>query len=212
MRGEHRPMAIIGYHASHEQFTPADLLTHAGHALDAGFQAVMCSDHFHPWSRAQGQSGHAWCWLGAMMASSEAPCGVVTCPSGRYHPAVVAQAAATLAQMFPARLWLAVGSGEALNESITGSPGPTRPRATSACARRCCRFPKRRGTPRTPTSRTVSKRSTGRAISCSASSATSRTGASITSVRCGRHGARWSSRCWRRRSRRTVMRTGSSRA
>ena len=58
------------------------------------------------------------------MASSEAPCGVVTCPSGRYHPAVVAQAAATLAQMFPDRLWLAVGSGEALNESITGQPWP----------------------------------------------------------------------------------------
>ncbi len=117
-------MATIGYHASHEQFPPDRLLAWSGSALECGFQDMMCSDHFHPWSRAQGQSGFAWSWLGAMMASSAVPCGVVTCPVGRYHPAVIAQAAATLAVMFPDRFWLAVGSGEALNESITGQPWP----------------------------------------------------------------------------------------
>jgi len=117
-------MTTIGYHASHEQFPPERLLAWSGDALRAGFGAVMCSDHFHPWSRAQGQSGHAWSWLGAMMASCTASCGVVTSPVGRYHPAVIAQAAATLARMFPGRFWLAVGSGEALNESITGQPWP----------------------------------------------------------------------------------------
>lgn len=117
-------MAMIGYHASHEQFSPAQLLACARRAESAGFQSVMCSDHFHPWSRAQGHSGHAWSWLGAAMASTACPFGVVNAPAGRYHPAVIAQAAATLAQMFPQRLWLAVGSGEAINETITGDPWP----------------------------------------------------------------------------------------
>lgn len=115
---------VLGYHASHEQFAPADLLALAGRAAQAGFDALMCSDHFHPWSRAQGESGHAWTWLGASMARHAVPHGVVTSPAGRYHPAVVAQAAATLSSLFPGRFWLAVGSGEALNETITGEPWP----------------------------------------------------------------------------------------
>jgi coenzyme F420-dependent glucose-6-phosphate dehydrogenase len=117
-------MPRIGYHASHEQFSPRELLTLAQCAEQAGFDAAMCSDHFHPWSHAQGQSGYAWSWLGAAMALTRLPFGVVTSPVGRYHPAVVAQAAATLAQLFPDRFWLAVGSGEALNEAITGEPWP----------------------------------------------------------------------------------------
>lgn len=117
-------MPRIGYHASHEQFTPRDLLAHVQHAEAAGFTAAMCSDHFHPWSDAQGQSGHAWSWLGAAMASTSLPFGVVNAPVGRYHPAVIAQAAATLAQMFEGRFWIAVGSGEALNEAITGERWP----------------------------------------------------------------------------------------
>lgn len=115
---------VIGYHASHEQFAPGELLDLAGRATRAGFDAVMCSDHFHPWSEAQGESGHAWSWLGASMARHPVPHGVVTSPAGRQHPAVVAQAAATLSSMFPDRFWMAVGSGEALNESITGEPWP----------------------------------------------------------------------------------------
>ena len=115
---------ILGYHASHEQFAPGDLLELAGRAVTGGFDAVMCSDHFHPWSAAQGQSGHAWAWLGASMARHAVPHGVVTSPAGRYHPAVVAQACATLEAMNPGRFWVAVGSGEALNETITGEPWP----------------------------------------------------------------------------------------
>ena len=115
---------ILGYHASHEQFAPGALLDLAGRAVAGGFNAVMCSDHFHPWSDAQGESGHAWSWLGASLARNDVPHGVVTSPAGRYHPAVIAQAAATLTAMFPGRFWLAVGSGEALNEAITGEPWP----------------------------------------------------------------------------------------
>jgi probable non-F420 flavinoid oxidoreductase len=117
-------MALLGYHASHEQFPPDVLLRLVQQAEQAGFGAAMCSDHFHPWSHAQGNSGHAWTWLGAAMATTALPFGVVNAPVGRYHPAVIAQAAATLAVMHGDRFWLAVGSGEALNECITGEPWP----------------------------------------------------------------------------------------
>jgi probable non-F420 flavinoid oxidoreductase len=96
-------------------------------AADAGFTAAMCSDHFHPWTERQGQSGSAWSWLGAALASTPLSFGTVCAPGQRYHPAVIAQAAATLAEMYPGRLWLAVGSGEALNEAITGAPWPSKP-------------------------------------------------------------------------------------
>lgn len=117
-------MGRIGFHASHEQFPPGELLQYAVAAQRAGYAALSCSDHFHPWSTQQGQAGHAWCWLGAALAATTLPAGVVTCPYGRYHPAVVAQACATLAAMFPDRFWVAAGSGEALNEHITGRPWP----------------------------------------------------------------------------------------
>lgn len=119
-------MVRIGYHASHEQFPPSGLLRLVQRADRAGFDAAMCSDHFHPWSEAQGQSGYAWAWLGSAMATTALPFGVVTCPVGRYHPAVVAQAAATLAQMHGDRFWMAVGTGEALNECIAGMPWPAK--------------------------------------------------------------------------------------
>lgn len=118
------PMPLIGYHASHEQFPPEALIDLVRQAEQAGFTAAMCSDHFHPWTGAQGQSGHAWTWLGSALQATRLPFGVVNCPIGRYHPAVIAQAAATLARMHLGRFWLAVGSGEALNEAITGEPWP----------------------------------------------------------------------------------------
>jgi coenzyme F420-dependent glucose-6-phosphate dehydrogenase len=117
-------MPTVGYHASHEQFAPRALLGYVQRAEQAGFATAMCSDHFHPWLEAQGQSGHAWTWLGSALATTGLGLGVVTCPIGRYHPAVIAQAAATLVQMHGPRFWLAVGTGEALNESITGEPWP----------------------------------------------------------------------------------------
>jgi coenzyme F420-dependent glucose-6-phosphate dehydrogenase len=119
-------MSIIGYHASHEQFRPGELLSYATMAQRAGFGAITCSDHFHPWSKRQGQSGFAFSWLGAALQCTTLPCGVVCAPGQRYHPAIVAQAIATLSDMFPERFWIALGSGEALNESITGMIWPSK--------------------------------------------------------------------------------------
>jgi len=115
-------MPVIGYHASHEQLPPDALLRSVREAEAAGFGAAMCSDHLAPWGNAQGQSGHAWSWLGAALEATSMPFGVVTSPGQRYHPAVVAQAIATLAAMYPGRFWAALGSGEAINEHVTGEP------------------------------------------------------------------------------------------
>lgn len=117
-------MTRIGYHASHEQFAPDRLLTLVQAAERAGFQAVKSSDHFHPWSERQGQSGFAWTWLGAALQATRLPFGVISAAGYRYHPAVLAQAAATAGMMYPGRFWLALGSGEAINEAITGMAWP----------------------------------------------------------------------------------------
>src|SRR5688572_20836985 len=109
-------MAEIGFHASHELFPPSRLLHFARQAQRMGFRAGMCSDHFHPWTVEQGESGFAWSWLGAAMQATDLPFGTVCAPGQRYHPAIIAQAAATLAEMFPGMFWLAVGTGQALNE------------------------------------------------------------------------------------------------
>jgi probable non-F420 flavinoid oxidoreductase len=115
---------IVGLHHSHEQIAPSALLEVARAAEAAGFDAGMSSDHFSPWSARQGESGFAWSWLGAALASTSLPFGVVNAPGQRYHPAIVAQAAATLTEMFPGRLWIALGTGEASNEHITGERWP----------------------------------------------------------------------------------------
>jgi probable non-F420 flavinoid oxidoreductase len=120
-------MSKIGFHASHEMYPPSELLALARLAERAGFREAMCSDHFHPWLPSQGQSGFAWSWLGAALQATSLPFGMVNAPGQRYHPAVVAQAVATLGEMFPGRVWVAVGTGEALNESITGDPWPPKP-------------------------------------------------------------------------------------
>jgi len=116
----------IGFHASHEQFTPRHLLELVQKAEQAGFQSVLSSDHFHPWSDKQGESGFAWSWLGAAMHATKLDFGIVNAPGQRYHPAIIAQAAATLDQMFPGRFWLCQGSGQALNENITGDKWPAK--------------------------------------------------------------------------------------
>ncbi|HUC81407.1 MAG TPA: TIGR03885 family FMN-dependent LLM class oxidoreductase [Flavisolibacter sp.] len=115
---------MIGYQASHEQFSPSELLRYVQMAEQAGFKAINSSDHFYPWSTVQGQSGFAFAWLGAAMATTSLPYGSVCAPGYRYHPAIVAQAIATLAEMFPERFWISLGSGEALNERITGEKWP----------------------------------------------------------------------------------------
>jgi probable non-F420 flavinoid oxidoreductase len=120
-------MTVVGYHASHEQHPPSRLLDAAVQAEQAGFGAVSSSDHLSPWSERQGESGFAWSWLGAAMQATSVPFGVVNAPGQRYHPAIVAQAVATLAEMHPGRLWVALGSGEASNEHVTGDRWPTKP-------------------------------------------------------------------------------------
>ena len=117
-------MTRIGFHASHEQAPPDRLLSDVQRVEAAGFEVAMCSDHFSPWSHRQGHSAFAWAWLGAALATTRLPFGVVNAPGQRYHPAVIAQAIATLGVMFPGRFWVALGSGEASNEHITGARWP----------------------------------------------------------------------------------------
>ena len=120
-------MTRYGYHVSHEQYPPSEALEHARLAERAGFAAGMCSDHLHPWLPSHGHSGFAWSWLGAALQATGLSFGTVNAPGWRYHPVIVAQAAATLAEMYPERLWVACGSGELLNEGITGEPWPPKP-------------------------------------------------------------------------------------
>jgi coenzyme F420-dependent glucose-6-phosphate dehydrogenase len=116
------------YGAAHEQFPPDDLLKQAVAAEDAGFEGVSCSDHLQPWWEG-GESGHAWVWLGAVgQATREFQIGTAVTPPGpRYHPALIAQAWATLETMFPGRPFLGFGSGESLNESPLGADWPAPP-------------------------------------------------------------------------------------
>jgi probable non-F420 flavinoid oxidoreductase len=116
----------IGFHASHEQIAPRQLLADVQHAERAGFEMAMCSDHLFPWSQRQGHSGYTWSWLGAALATTDLAFGCVSAPGQRYHPAVHAQKIATLGQMFPGRFWVALGSGENMNEHVTGERWPTK--------------------------------------------------------------------------------------
>src|ERR687895_2128004 len=117
-------MPVVGFHASHEQIHPSKLLAAVQAAGQAGFTGAMCSDHLSPWSERQGHSAFAWSWLGAAMQATRLPFGVVNAPGQRYHPAIIAQAIATLATMYPGRFWAALGTGEASNEHITGGGWP----------------------------------------------------------------------------------------
>ncbi|MFF4174178.1 TIGR03557 family F420-dependent LLM class oxidoreductase [Streptomyces sp. NPDC001744] len=121
----------IGYKLSAEAFGPGELVRQAVAAEAAGFDFVEISDHFHPWLDNQGHSPFAWTVLGAIAARTER-IGLatgVTCPSIRYHPAIIAQAAATLSLMSDGRFVLGVGSGERLNEHVVGRGFPDTVRA-----------------------------------------------------------------------------------
>ncbi|WP_328379563.1 TIGR03557 family F420-dependent LLM class oxidoreductase [Streptomyces sp. NBC_01020] len=116
----------IGYKLAAESFGPKELVRQAVLAEQAGFDFVEMSDHYHPWLDAQGHSPFVWTVLGTIAAKTE-HIGLatgVTCPTVRYHPAVVAQAAATLALVSDGRFTLGVGSGERLNEHVTGEGFP----------------------------------------------------------------------------------------
>ncbi|WP_144127566.1 TIGR03557 family F420-dependent LLM class oxidoreductase [Catellatospora sichuanensis] len=115
----------IGYFLSSEEYSPQELLEQAQRAQDAGFSALWISDHFHPWVDAQGHSPFVWSMIGALSRVTTLPITTaVTCPTVRTHPAIIAQAAATSAVLTEGRFTLGVGSGEALNEHITGEHWP----------------------------------------------------------------------------------------
>ena len=116
----------IGYFLSSEEHPPEELVRQARLAADAGFEALWISDHYHPWNHEQGQSPFVWSVIGAVSQVCDLPITTaVTCPTVRIHPAVIAQAAATSARMCRGGFRLGVGSGEALNEHVTGSRWPT---------------------------------------------------------------------------------------
>ena len=119
-------MTTIGYAAALEQFAPTELLNYAILAEQHGFKGVMAADHFQPWVPQQGNNAFVWSWMAALGQASQALTfgPGVTCPSFRFHPAIVAQAAATQAAMTPGRFWLGLGSGEALNEHVVGGVWP----------------------------------------------------------------------------------------
>ncbi len=108
-----------------EQFPPRELIRQAVAGERVGFDGVCCSDHFQPWWEP-GEAGQAWVWLGAAGAATERVQlgSAVTAPVHRYHPALVAQAFATLESLFPGRAFLGVGSGESLNETPLGMNYP----------------------------------------------------------------------------------------
>ena len=116
----------IGYNLSSEEHPPNDLVKFARRAEETGFNFAMISDHYHPWLDRQGQSAFVWSVIGAIAhATQRLRLGTgVTCPTMRIHPAIIAQAAATAADMMPGRFFLGVGSGENLNEHILGDHWP----------------------------------------------------------------------------------------
>jgi coenzyme F420-dependent glucose-6-phosphate dehydrogenase len=120
-------MLSLGYSLSSEELSPTDLVKYCAAAEDAGFPFAMISDHFHPWTHRQGNSPFVWGVLGAIAeATNQIQIGTaVTCPTMRIHPAIVAQAAATAAMLLPDRFMLGLGTGENLNEHITGAKWPT---------------------------------------------------------------------------------------
>ena len=111
---------------SHESYQPEDLVEQAVAAEEAGFDAVLGSDHFHPWVDDTSAAGFVWSWLGAVAVKTENVLlgTAVTTPLFHYHPALVAQMAATVDRLSDGRLWLGVGTGEALNERPLGFPFP----------------------------------------------------------------------------------------
>jgi coenzyme F420-dependent glucose-6-phosphate dehydrogenase len=115
----------VGYAAMLEQFAPQEVLGYQVLAEQHGFSGCMAADHFQPWVPAQGQASFVWNVLTAVGERTRGDLGPgVTCPSFRFHPAIVAQAAATLEAMYPGRTWLGVGSGEALNEHVVAGYWP----------------------------------------------------------------------------------------
>jgi TAT-translocated FGD2 family F420-dependent dehydrogenase len=125
------PGPLIGFHGAAEQFSPSELVELAVAAEAAGFEGFSVSDHLHPWQENQGHAAQAWMTLAAIGQRTERMLlgTSVTCPIYRHHPGEVAHAFATLGALHPGRVFLGLGTGEALNEAPTGGWGPYRERA-----------------------------------------------------------------------------------
>src|SRR3954454_19566287 len=119
-------MVEIGYFLSSEEHDPKSLTRQAQLAADSGMGSVAISDHFHPWLDDQGQSPFVWSVIGSIAATTSlSVITLVTCPTMRIHPVIIAQAAATSAALLDGRFELGVGAGENLNEHILGARWPT---------------------------------------------------------------------------------------
>ena len=119
----------FGYRAVEERYQPSQLLKYATMADRQGFEFICISDHFHPWFHRGGCAGHAWVWIGAagsVTKNVRIGTGVTTCIY-RYNPAIVAQAFATLDELYPGRIFLGIGSGEAMNEMPMAKQGQVWP-------------------------------------------------------------------------------------
>ena len=116
----------LGVALSSEEHGPSELVRQAVLAEQAGFRFAGISDHYHPWTERQGESPFVWSVLGAIATSTQhlELTTMVTCPTVRIHPALIAQAAATVGVMMPGRFALGLGSGENLNEHIVGKRWP----------------------------------------------------------------------------------------
>ena len=123
-------MTRFGYTLMTEQAGPKELVRYAVSAEQVGFDFEVCSDHFSPWLTSQGHAPNAWAVLGAVATLTERVglYSFVTCPTMRYHPAVVAQQAATVQILADGRFTLGLGSGENLNEHVIGAGWPAAPR------------------------------------------------------------------------------------
>jgi len=119
-------MSRYGYFLSSEEYEPASPIEQARMAGEAGFDALWISDHYHPWLDEQGQSSFVWSVIGAISQVTSLPITTaVTCPTTRIHPAIIAQAAVTAGLLTSGRFNLGVGTGEALNEHVTGAKWPS---------------------------------------------------------------------------------------
>src|ERR1700748_3285037 len=119
-------MATVGYTLMTEQAGPAELVRWAGRGEQGGVELLVSSDHYFPWLDEMGHAPNAWVTLGAVAQATERAelMTYVTCPTMRYHPAVVAQQAATLALLSDNRFTLGLGAGENLNEHVIGQGWP----------------------------------------------------------------------------------------
>lgn len=120
------PRLRVGYWAAQEQYDPETLLQFARHAEVVGFDIIVTSDHFHPWRDVDGQAGFSWVWLAAIASQTKnTELGTaVTTPLLRYHPAIVAQAFATLDCLYPGRIFVTLGAGHSMNETPLGFQWP----------------------------------------------------------------------------------------